>query len=308
MWVVPGGSRSAVRGVQDGRLRLAVTAPAEDIKANRVVLQLIGDLVAASPHQVRLVRGRKSRTKTVSIDALDAWELVLRLVVCEGGADGGGRSGRSGRPAAASYSGPIRPSAGASIIDAPPETSSAESDYVPDRAGGTATENDDADDESGPSLSTAARWGYLCGTAAVVIALDQMTKWWARSLDGPIDLIGSLRFNLAFNSGAAFSRFEGWGSVIGVVGIVIVAVLLRSSLHLTNRIGVICMGAVLGGALGNLADRAVQPGDGIFGGKVTDFIDLQWWPIFNVADIALTVGGVLLLVVGLTSSGKRGSA
>ena len=88
VWVVPGESRSAVRGVHDGRLRLAVTAPAEDIKANRVVLQLIGDLVAASPHQVRLVRGRKSRTKTVSIDALDAWELVLRLVVCEGGAEG----------------------------------------------------------------------------------------------------------------------------------------------------------------------------------------------------------------------------
>lgn len=219
-----------------------------------------------------------------------------------------GRAGRPGRTPASPYSGPIRPSAGASIIDAPPDTSPAEPESAAECADGTVTEHDDAGEASRTALSAAARWGYLCGTAALVIVLDQLTKWWARSLDEPIDLIGSLRFNLAFNSGAAFSRFEGWGSIIGVVGIVIVVVLLRSSLHLTNRIGAICMGAVLGGAIGNLIDRAVQPGNGIFGGKVTDFIDLQWWPIFNVADIALTVGGVLLVVVGLTSSAKHGSA
>ncbi len=140
----------------------------------------------------------------------------------------------------------------------------------------------------------------------MVILLDQVTKWWARSLDGPIDLVGSLRFNLAFNSGAAFSRFEQWGPVIGVLGVVIVVLLLRSSLRLTRPIGVICMGVVLGGAIGNLIDRAVQPGDGLFDGKVTDFIDLQWWPIFNVADIGLTVGGMVLVLVSLARSPKRG--
>jgi len=169
--------------------------------------------------------------------------------------------------------------------------------------GGDASDVSDAASGGGqPSLSRASRWGIIAGAAATVIVVDQLTKWWARGLDEPIDLVGSLRFNLAFNSGAAFSRFEGWGSVIGVVGIIIVVVLLRASLHLSNRIGALCMGAIVGGAIGNLIDRAVQPGSGLFGGKVTDFIDLQWWPIFNVADIALTVGGILLVLVGLSGS------
>jgi signal peptidase II len=166
----------------------------------------------------------------------------------------------------------------------------------------------DGDDEAdsatlaAPSLSPMVRWASIGAAAAVVVALDQVTKWWARGLDRPIDLIGSLRFNLAFNSGAAFSRFEGWGSLIGVAGVVIVVVLLRFSLQLTSRAGAVCMGVVVGGALGNLIDRMVQPGDGFFGGKVTDFIDLQWWPIFNVADIALTVGGLLLVLTGMRRS------
>ena len=57
-------------------------------------------------------------------------------------------------------------------------------------------------------------------------------------------------------------------------------------------------GVVLGGALGNLVDRALREGDGFLGGRVVDFIDLQWWPVFNVADASLWVGiGLLLLGV-----------
>lgn len=153
-----------------------------------------------------------------------------------------------------------------------------------------------------------SRWGFIGAAALVIIVIDQLTKWWARTLDEPIELIGSLRFNLAFNSGAAFSRFEGWGSVIGVVGIVVVVILVRSSLQLTSRIGALCMGAVIGGAIGNLIDRAFQPGNGLFGGKVTDFIDLQWWPIFNVADMGLTCGGILLVLVGLRGSSSSEEA
>jgi len=194
-----------------------------------------------------------------------------------------------------------------SSVDAIPETWSA----IIDRSAETPSTDDaeaapvpapsDAGDTTAsvPALSSTARWTAIGTAAAVVVALDQLTKWWARGLDGPIDLIGSLRFNLAFNSGAAFSRFEGWGSLIGVAGVVIVVALLRFSLQVTNRIGAVLMGVVIGGALGNLVDRLVQPGDGLFGGKVTDFIDLQWWPIFNVADIALTVGGLLLVLTGL---------
>ncbi len=159
-----------------------------------------------------------------------------------------------------------------------------------------------------PRLTRCLRWGLVGAAAALVVALDQASKGWARTLDEPVELIGSLRFNLAFNSGAAFSRFEGWGSIIGIVGIAVIAVLIRTSLSITSRLGAVCIGLVIGGALGNLVDRVVQPGEGLFGGKVTDFVDLQWWPIFNVADMALTGGGVVLVVATMfrpTGTGFR---
>ncbi|MFN0025639.1 MAG: signal peptidase II [Acidimicrobiales bacterium] len=157
-----------------------------------------------------------------------------------------------------------------------------------------------------PGLTPALRWALVAGAAGSVLVLDQLTKWWARGLTEPIDLVGSLRFNLAFNSGAAFSSFQGAGSIIGVIGLVVVAFLLRASARIATRFGVVCMGMVIGGALGNLVDRVVQPGAGLFGGKVTDFIDLQWWPIFNVADMALSLGGLALVATGLIRPGGLG--
>ncbi len=157
-------------------------------------------------------------------------------------------------------------------------------------------------------LAPGLRWSLVAVSVAVVLGVDQLTKWWARGLDEPIELVGSLRFSLAFNSGAAFSSFEGAGSLIGVVGLVVVAFLLRASTRLATRLGVVCMGMVIGGALGNLVDRVVQPGAGLFGGKVTDFIDLRWWPIFNVADMALSLGGLALVGMGLIRPGGLGVA
>jgi len=167
---------------------------------------------------------------------------------------------------------------------------------------------DPTPEDRAPTLGARQRWLLIGSAVSVVLLADQVTKYWARTLDEPIDIVGSLRFNLAFNSGAAFSRFEGWGSVIGVVGIIIVAVLLRTSRSVSNRAGAVCLGLVIGGALGNLVDRVVQPGPGLFGGKVTDFIDVQWWPIFNVADIALTCGGLALVLVGMRSGAADGSS
>jgi signal peptidase II len=141
--------------------------------------------------------------------------------------------------------------------------------------------------------------------AAIVIVLDQLTKHWAinRLSDGrDIDVIGSLRFNLAFNSGMAFSRGEGLGPIIGVVAVVVVAVLLVGLRREGSRLGDIASGMVIGGALGNVVDRLFR-GDGWFHGSVIDFIDLQWWPIFNVADMAITIGGVLL-VLGTVFAGS----
>jgi signal peptidase II len=68
------------------------------------------------------------------------------------------------------------------------------------------------------------------------------------------------------------------------------------------------LGIILGGALGNLADRAFRSGDGFLGGRVVDMVDLQWWPVFNLADVALWVGIGVLLLTSFRSSDGSGSA
>jgi signal peptidase II len=131
-----------------------------------------------------------------------------------------------------------------------------------------------------------------------VIAIDQLTKTWAAHTlaDQDIDLVGSLRLHLAHNRGAAFSLAFGAGGAIAILAIAVVIVLVAIGRSLDTRIGILSLGLVLGGALGNLTDRAFREGSGFLGGAVIDFIDLQWWPIFNVADMAVSIGGVLLVL------------
>jgi signal peptidase II len=147
--------------------------------------------------------------------------------------------------------------------------------------------------------SGARHTGTFFGAAAVVVALDQLTKHWALSAlaDGPIDLVGSLRLNLVFNDRAAFSLGGGGNTrVIASIGLVLVAVLLTMGLRAERRGWALGLGILLGGALGNLVDRAFRSGDGFLGGRVVDMVDVQWWPVFNVADAALWVGiGVLVI-------------
>ena len=142
------------------------------------------------------------------------------------------------------------------------------------------------------------RWPTLLGIAGLVVAVDQLTKTWAlRALDDEvIDLVGSLRLRLVFNTGSAFSIGAGAGPVLAVVGVVIVVVLLRASSTVEGRWARTALGLVLGGAVGNLLDRALRDGDGFLGGAVVDFVDLQWWPVFNVADAAICAGVALLAV------------
>lgn len=151
---------------------------------------------------------------------------------------------------------------------------------------------------SGISEATGRHRAAFASVAALVVALDQATKHWALEAlaAGPIDLVGSLRLKLAFNDGAAFSMGGGRTTLIATVGVVVAAILVRLGLRAERRLWALGLGVVLGGALGNLVDRAFRAGEGILGGRVVDFVDLQWWPVFNVADAALWVGiGLLLL-------------
>jgi signal peptidase II len=117
-------------------------------------------------------------------------------------------------------------------------------------------------------------------------------------------VIGTLRWNLAFNSGMAFSRGRGLGPFIGVLAFVVIIGLVVSSARVETRLGRVAAGMLIGGALGNLVDRAFR-GDGLLNGAVIDFIDVQWWPIFNVADVGVTVGAALFILASLFASHPR---
>lgn len=152
------------------------------------------------------------------------------------------------------------------------------------------------------------RYSVVALAAAAVLLVDQLTKSWAVDRLGPmpgidsIHVIGSLEWRLAYNSGMAFSQGQGRGPLIAVVALGIVAVLLWFARSIEAAWGRVVVGVVIGGALGNLADRAFRPPapggvDGFMRGAVVDFISLQWWPTFNVADSAVVVGGILLAIL-----------
>ena len=134
--------------------------------------------------------------------------------------------------------------------------------------------------------------------AASVVGVDQLTKWWAlQALDDGrvIDLVWTLRLRLVFNTGAAFSSFQGLGPLLGIAAVAIAAVLLLNRRLASDRWSAVAAGCIAGGALGNLSDRLFRSSDGFLQGAVIDFIDVQWWPVWNVADMGVVLGGAALV-------------
>lgn len=143
------------------------------------------------------------------------------------------------------------------------------------------------------------RWRPVAAIVVAIVAVDQLTKAWALSALGDgrvIDVVWTLRFNLAFNTGMAFSRGPGLGPVIGVLSVLIVIAILWGLRRQRSWWRVVPASAVMGGALGNIIDRLFR-GEAWMRGAVVDFIDFQWWPIFNVADMAIVMGGITLVFV-----------
>lgn len=138
---------------------------------------------------------------------------------------------------------------------------------------------------------------------AVVIA-DQATKNWAlNSLnDGrTIDLVWTLRFNLVFNSGMAFSQGQGLGRLIGLLAIGVAVWLWSSLKKASTNLSLVGTAMLIGGALGNVVDRLFR-GEKWLAGSVIDFIDLQWFPVFNIADSAVTLGAAMLITSSVVTS------
>lgn len=144
------------------------------------------------------------------------------------------------------------------------------------------------------------------------MALDQASKWWALHAldDRDIDVVWTLRLHLLMNKGSAFGFGSRYTPLITLLAMAIVTVFLRTSRKLTGRWSQVAMALVVGGALGNLVDRLFRGDGGVLTGAVVDFVDLQWWPVFNIADVAIFMGAALLIFTTGSghSAGSEGSS
>ena len=150
----------------------------------------------------------------------------------------------------------------------------------------------------------------LLWLSGLVVVLDQVTKLWIMATFEEYEVLviwPVFNLTLVYNTGAAFSFLSdagGWQRgffiAIGVV-VSVVMVIWLSRLHAHERLTGYGLALVLGGAVGNVIDR-------IWLGKVVDFLQWHWeqwyWPSFNVADSAITLGVILLLLDGLLLARK----
>jgi signal peptidase II len=140
-----------------------------------------------------------------------------------------------------------------------------------------------------------AEWAALVAVAVAAIAADQLTKHIVSSklaLDEEVDIVGPFSIHHVQNSGIAFGLFaSATAIVILLTGIAIAWMLVffaRSGAR--HPVLPVALGLVIGGSVSNLVDRVRL-------GHVTDFLDLRWWPAFNLADSFIVVGVAILLAV-----------
>lgn len=137
------------------------------------------------------------------------------------------------------------------------------------------------------------RAGALC---AFVVALDQVAKALAQDrivVGEHVDVLGPLGLTLSHNHGVAFGLAGGGGAGLIVVTVAALALVTALFARSPTRPGMwVAFGLIAGGAIGNLADR-------IRLGAVTDFVDLPHWPDFNLADVSITAGVLVLALIYL---------
>jgi signal peptidase II len=150
------------------------------------------------------------------------------------------------------------------------------------------------------------------GVVVAVYVLDQLTKRWAeRALsDGqPRHVVGDLiQLRLAHNAGAAFSTGTSYTVVLTLIALTVIVICLRMAGRLRSRGWAVALGLVVGGALGNVTDRLFRD-PSPFRGHVVDFIEFPHWPIFNIADSAITIAAALFVWLayrGIRLDGSHG--
>lgn len=145
--------------------------------------------------------------------------------------------------------------------------------------------------------SARVRWA-VAGVAALVLAADQVSKSLVLAAH-PGTGSGPVTVRLVRNTGASFGIGAGHPILITLVAAVVIAVVVGLLARTPSRIAALLLAVVLGGALGNLADRLFRS-PGLGGGAVIDWIHVQGYPAtFNIADVAIRVGGVAAAAVML---------
>lgn len=136
----------------------------------------------------------------------------------------------------------------------------------------------------------------ILGVAAVAFLLDRLTKSWiveSFSLHESRPVWpGVISITYVENTGAAFSLLTQHTQLLSIASVVVILMVLWLAWHSRSPLVRLALGLVLGGAFGNLSDRVLR-------GAVVDFIDLHFWPVFNVADMAIVCGVLLLAYVWL---------
>jgi signal peptidase II len=148
------------------------------------------------------------------------------------------------------------------------------------------------------STTRRPRTGLALAIVLGVVALDVLTKVWAvhELADGPLSVIGdTVDFRLARNTGGAFSLFQAFTPLLAALAVVVAFFLVRAVRRADDTLLLVALSLVLGGALGNLIDRVFRA-PGFMRGGVIDFVHVSEWPTFNVADSAVTIGAMLLVI------------
>ncbi len=145
--------------------------------------------------------------------------------------------------------------------------------------------------------------GTIWLTAWTIWLFDYATKTWALSnfSSDPQPVIGTLlQFTLIKNSGAAFSFASGFTLAFSLLAVAVIATIVRYAARITSRGWLTCAGLLLGGVLGNLTDRIFRE-PGFFLGHVIDWIQIPNWPVFNIADIAISTAALLAFIQTMRS-------
>ena len=172
-------------------------------------------------------------------------------------------------------------------------------------------DNGGVTDVENPDRPLARRTRRLFAVAAVVLALDLLTKIVAVAViepGRPIEIIGdTVTLRMVRNAGAAFSMATGMTWLLTLVAVAVVVGVIRIGRTLRSGWWAVGLGLVLGGALGNLIDRFFRS-PGPLQGHVVDFVSIGWWPVFNFADSSIVCGAVLLVIItlfGIEPDGTR---